>query len=140
MVLLRTRSHHKTQCRQLLITFLGQQLVVLHRSQIIFATLTLNVILAVIQWVQSTCTLSLLLSKSSAVTPEQDLHDGTRASVMSCTSSASSSVQELRLRPRRPYPGTSQLEQRYGFRLFPEDKQEGTRYSTSSPRNGHNQR
>jgi hypothetical protein len=59
-VILRIRSYHKTQRHQLLIEFLGQQLVVLHRSQIIFATSTLNVILVVIQWVQSTYTLSLL--------------------------------------------------------------------------------
>jgi hypothetical protein len=58
--ILRIRSHHKTQRHQLLVAFLGQQLVVLHRSQIIFATSTLNVILVVIQWVQSTYTLSLL--------------------------------------------------------------------------------
>lgn len=59
-VMLRIRRHYKTHCHQLLIEFLGQQLVVLHRSQIIFATSTLNVILVVIQWVQSTYTLSLL--------------------------------------------------------------------------------
>jgi hypothetical protein len=59
-VILRIGNHYKTQCRQILIEFLGQQLVVLHRSQIIFATSTLNVILVVIQWVQSASTLSVL--------------------------------------------------------------------------------
>lgn len=59
-VILRIGSHHKTQRHQLFIGFFGQQLVVLHRSQIIFATSTLNIILVVIQWVQSTYTLSLL--------------------------------------------------------------------------------
>jgi hypothetical protein len=58
-VILRIRSHSKIKCHQLLIEFLGQQLVVLHRSQIIFATSTLNIILVVIQWVQSTYTLSV---------------------------------------------------------------------------------
>ena len=139
-VMLRIGSHYKTRCHQLLMEFLGQQLVVLHRSQIIFATSTLNVILVVVQWVHPNVHAKPSLSNSSAVTPEQDLHDSTRASIliMSCTSSASSSVQELRLRPRRPYSGTLRLEQRYGFRLFPKGRQEGTRYSTSSPRNGHN--
>jgi hypothetical protein len=69
-IILRIRSHSKIQCHQLLIEFLGQQLVVLHRSQIIYATSTLNVILVVIQWVQSTYTLSLLYLIPSAVTPE----------------------------------------------------------------------
>src|SRR5947209_3753887 len=46
---LRVGSNHRTQQHQLLITFLGRTPVVLHRSQIIFATLTLNVILVVIQ-------------------------------------------------------------------------------------------
>jgi hypothetical protein len=58
--ILRIGSHHKTQRHQLLTGFFGQQVVVLHRSQIIFATSTLNVILVVIQWVQSTYTLSPL--------------------------------------------------------------------------------
>ena len=59
-VILRIGSHYKTLRHQLLRAFLGQALVVLHRSQIIFATSTLNIILVVIQWVQSTYTLSLL--------------------------------------------------------------------------------
>jgi hypothetical protein len=70
MAILRIRGYHKTQRHQLLIEFLRQQLIILHRSQIIFATSTLNVILVVIQWVQSTYTLSLLYLIPSAVTPE----------------------------------------------------------------------
>jgi hypothetical protein len=58
--ILRIGSHQKTQLHQLFTGFFGQQVVMLHRSQIIFATSTLNVILVVIQWVQSTYTLSLL--------------------------------------------------------------------------------
>ena len=47
--LLRIGSHHKTQCRQLLKDFLGQRLVILHRSQIILTKSTFNVISAVIK-------------------------------------------------------------------------------------------
>jgi hypothetical protein len=58
---LRVGSHHKTQCHQSLKDFLGQKLVILHRSQIILAKSTFNVILAVIKWVHSTYSLRLLV-------------------------------------------------------------------------------
>jgi hypothetical protein len=136
---LRVGSHHKTQCHQSLKDFLGQKLVILHRSQIILAKSTFNVILAVIKWVHRH-TRYVFLSNSSAVTPEKDLHDSTRVPLllMSCTFFVSSGAQGLRLRLRRPFSENPlsenlRLEQHYGCSVFPKDRLAGSRYSTSSP-------